>query len=95
MSAISINDRGVVLGNSQRLGTSRAVLWRNGRLTDLGVAGGSNSVLGTDLNNRNQAVGYVNLASGEGAFLWRNGKMKLLADLNNMHIIDDTTARVL
>lgn len=78
MSAISINDRGVVLGNSQRLGTSRAVLWRNGTLTDLGVTGGSNSVIGTDLNNRNQAVGYVNLASGEGAFIWRNGKMKLL-----------------
>jgi uncharacterized membrane protein len=76
MSAVGLNNRGVVLGNSQSVGSSRAVLWRNGRLTDL--SGSSNSVIGTDLNNRNQAVGYVNLAAGESAFIWRNGKMKLL-----------------
>jgi probable HAF family extracellular repeat protein len=99
--ALWINDRGWIAGGSQTGGidpitggrAGHAVLWRNGKITDLGT-------LGEDLseafavNNRGQAVGFslngipdpVSIPqfvqpTQTRAFLWQNGVMQDLGTL--------------
>jgi probable HAF family extracellular repeat protein len=65
-AAISINDRGLIAGDSEidvfdpSLGGNplRAVIWENGKIHDLGTFGGYVS-LATGVNNRGQVVGLA------------------------------------
>jgi len=74
--AVAINDRGEVVGDRRTPSAeSRAFLWQNGKLVDLGTLGGKSSNA-TAMNNRGQVVGYSTTAAGtQHAFLWANGKM--------------------
>ncbi len=81
MVAAALNDRGTVLGNVQTPSGSRAVLWRNGTIIDLGVTAGANMSFGRDVNNRDQAVGSVNFPDSTAAFIWNDGTMTLLPPL--------------
>jgi probable HAF family extracellular repeat protein len=77
-TAIGINDRGDVVGRSG----DHAVLWRNGRIHDLGTLGGGLSTA-VDINERGDVVGYGPLAEGGGdrAFIWRGGRLIVLSPL--------------
>jgi probable HAF family extracellular repeat protein len=69
-AATSINDRGLIAGNSENdvidpiLGGNelRAVVWENGEIHDLGTFGGSLS-LATGVNNRGQVVGLASTST--------------------------------
>jgi probable HAF family extracellular repeat protein len=86
--AIEINNRGETVGSYDAgiyppgYGTSRAFLYRNGTLTDLGTLGGRYSI-GAGINNAGQIVGIAttsltnNFSSWE-AYLYTNGKMKAI-----------------
>ena len=62
--AWAINDRGHVVGTR---GDGEAFLWRHGRTTDLGA------FTPTDVNNREEVVGYRFDETGTRAVLWRKG----------------------
>jgi uncharacterized membrane protein len=62
--AVAINDRGHV---AVTRGDGEALLWRNGRITDLGA------FTPTDVNNRDEVVGYRSDETGTWAVLWRHG----------------------
>jgi probable HAF family extracellular repeat protein len=96
-AATSINDRGLIAGNSENGANElRAVVWENGEIRDLGTFGGSVS-LATGINNRGQVVGLASTSTpdpfpvpGLGgvaigtqtqAFLWQNGHMRNLGTL--------------
>ncbi len=68
MRATAINDRGQVVGFSQRSGDSRLFLWdREHGMRDLGLTGRGTM----DINNRGQISGSVQDANGvEQAFFW-------------------------
>jgi probable HAF family extracellular repeat protein len=78
---------------------TRAILWKNGEMKDLGSFGG-NQNSATDINNQGQIVGFslnttpdefsfidTNLGAYEGtqtrAFLWQHGHMQDLGTLGN------------
>ena len=83
-----INRHGSIVGSSQNglidplsgFPESRAVMWRDSEIIDLGTLGGNESG-GTGINNRDQVVGIAlnavpdpfSFKSGTqtGAFLWR------------------------
>lgn len=71
-TAAAVNDRGVVVGQSG----GRAVLWRDGRIVDLGTLGGSSSSA-LDINERGDVVGYSRVAEDVAthAFVRRGGRM--------------------
>jgi probable HAF family extracellular repeat protein len=89
--ALGNSDAGQVVGasgtctafnpNSQvYLVPSHALLWRNGKVTDLGNLGGSGTFFGNfacAVNNQGQVVGQSDLRgdSTSHAFLWQNGVM--------------------
>jgi len=75
--AQQVNDRGHVMGRSQRAdGDIRGFLWRDGRMVDLGALDGGRSVSPMALNDRDQVVGCSQRASGPShAFLWQNGQL--------------------
>jgi hypothetical protein len=94
-----INARGDIAGNSEIsavdpvLGIKeiRAVLWRNGEISDLGTLGGNQSTSGS-INNRDQVIGFAlnsvpdpfSLSFGPTqtrAFLWQDGVMHDLGTL--------------
>ena len=68
-----INEAGQVVGTSgSATGQSRAFLWDDGMLTDLGTLGGGSSWAG-GLNDAGQVVGHSQVSSGSPAtdvFLW-------------------------
>jgi len=103
--ATSINAEGIVIGHSENgkidslTGTRelRAVLWKNGKIRNLGTFGGNQSLVG-DINDHGQIVGYalnttpdpfswigVFLGSSNStqtrAFLWENGHKRDLGTL--------------
>jgi probable HAF family extracellular repeat protein len=99
--AFWISSNGLVIGNSQNgkldplvpgFPEIRAVLWRDGKITNLGtLEGGYESVAGS-VNSRGEAVGFslntvpdpysiVGFGFQTRAFLWRNG---LLRDLGTL-----------
>jgi probable HAF family extracellular repeat protein len=78
--ATGINNRGWIVGSSEFVNTtgySHAVLWRNGRIFDLGsLAGPTGFSSGSAINSRGEIVGYSSTVEGEyHAFLWRGRRM--------------------
>ncbi|MDX6249233.1 MAG: hypothetical protein QOF10_2593 [Kribbellaceae bacterium] len=74
--ALGVNDDGAVVGKSETAdGARHAVLWRDGRIIDLGTLGGLNSVA-CDVNRHGVVVGTSETAGGaRHAFIWRDGQM--------------------
>ncbi len=72
-AAFAINDKGQAVGVSADcdLVFARALLWHNGRVTELENLGPSPKPTG--INNRGQVVGGAPGLPGGGAFLWQNG----------------------
>jgi probable HAF family extracellular repeat protein len=79
--AIAINSRGDVVGWSFVSGSNaqHPVLWRDGRIANLGTLGGRNASP-TAINARGDVVGWSETATGEiHAFFWSDGVMTDLA----------------
>jgi probable HAF family extracellular repeat protein len=71
-AAGAINDKGQAVGFTGTCGPVHAVLWENGKATDLGSLGGATFNLAFDINNRGQVVGSSDLAGDttHHAYLW-------------------------
>lgn len=69
--ATAMNDRGDVVGASQAAdGRYHNVLWRHGRIIDLG------RLYPMDINNRGQVVGYMDVGDQYWhSFLWTSGRL--------------------
>ncbi len=72
----AINDRGEAVGLSRsatgRVGRRGAVLWRNGRVIELGADADAGSVA-NDINNKSEIVGSN---FGQGGFYWKDGQLQ-------------------
>jgi probable HAF family extracellular repeat protein len=80
-TALDINNRGQVVGQSDTASSFPAVLWEDGDITNLGTLGGNDSVA-WGINDRGQVVGESTTASGRfHAFLWEDGQMVDLGTL--------------
>jgi probable HAF family extracellular repeat protein len=87
--ASDVNGQGQVVGERGRRqsSASRAVLWSNGRLRDLGTLGGHSGPFGIDaaayaINEAGQVVGASQPPSGPlHAFVWERGAMRDLGTL--------------
>ena len=84
-SAQAINDKAEVAGSCDLpRGISHAVLWRSGKVIDLGALGDDDDSVSTalDINSRAQIVGSSEISDGNlRAFLWERGAM---LDLNRL-----------
>ena len=96
--AVAINEPGWAAGQSQNgeidallgLPVTKAVLWKNGRIVDLGTLGG-NQNLAVDINDSGQITGFSLNATPDPfsfvggtqtrAFLWQNGALRDLGTL--------------
>lgn len=73
--ANDVNNAGQVVGKSDAAGTSRALLWQHGVMTDLGSLGGASSSA-TTINDAGQVTGLSTSAAGvQTTFLWQGGAM--------------------
>ena len=85
--ALAINDIGQAVGSSGSCSMAQhhAMLWQNGRATDLGNLGGTRHNVAEDINNQGQVVGISGLPANTDlsfhAFLWQNGVMRDLGTL--------------
>jgi probable HAF family extracellular repeat protein len=87
-TANAINESGHVVGRSN----NHAFLWRDGRIIDLGDLGSGFSEA-TDVNNRDEVVGFSGVAGGAvHAFLWRRG---IMTDLGVLPGGDNSYARAI
>ncbi len=97
--ANGVNERGQVVGASYSVddasdGTqvrTRAFLWRNGRMIDLGVVPGTNESSAVAINERGQILGSSFRANGSSvgrAFLWLNGTVTDLGELRPIALND-------
>jgi probable HAF family extracellular repeat protein len=80
-TASDINARGDIVGTCARpAGSSTAVLWRNGVITELRVLPGSNESAAAAINDAGVVVGSVRSTSEDRstAFRWANGWMVAL-----------------
>jgi probable HAF family extracellular repeat protein len=83
-TAHAINDRGEIVGQAENENLqTRAALWRDGAVIDLGTLGASSTATG--INNRSEVIGlYGRFSAGvfeSRPFLWREGRMIDLAAL--------------
>lgn len=88
--AAAINDKGEIVGSSGVCAfppslafAVHAVLWRHGRVSDLGSLGGKMLNVAFGINNRGQVVGQSDLPGDTfpHAFLWQDGVMTDLGTL--------------
>ena len=87
-----INDNHQVVGSSDDAnGDSHAVLWSNGKVTDLGTLGGPSSAA-TAINNLGQIAGWAATSTGTAYFVDSNGAMTNIGNYNgdNPEAIDDS-----
>ncbi|WP_169978504.1 DUF3466 family protein [Tautonia rosea] len=75
----AINDSGTVVGESSN-NTSRAFMFRDGTLSDLGTLGGASAVA-HGINAHHQVVGISSTGTQSNAFLWEDGTMTNLGTL--------------
>jgi probable HAF family extracellular repeat protein len=82
----AINNRGQVVGSGEVAGGhEHALLWQNGKTTDLGTLGGPTSIA-LAINDRGQIVGSADTASSSRhAFLWESGRMRDLGTLGGAY----------
>jgi probable HAF family extracellular repeat protein len=83
-SAVAINDRGWVIGNSPATCSGHPFLWRNGKMIDLGALGGDGSEA-VAINNRGQVIGGSGTSGPHPvshAWVWQDGRMTDLGLLN-------------
>ena len=83
-SAGAINGRGEVVGSVSRA-SSRAVIFRGGRLTGLGVLPGGSDSDARGINSVGDVTGVASLPTGKHAFLNSGGKMRDLGTLPGFH----------
>jgi probable HAF family extracellular repeat protein len=75
-SASGINDRGQIVGFSISAAfETRAVMWEDGRLIELGELPDALNCSANAINNRGEIVGSCDRVEGGGGFLWRDGAM--------------------
>ena len=82
-AALTINDFGQVAGGSGNCGpisfstSAHAVLWKNGKVINLGSLGGAFSNLALDMNELGEVVGLSDLPGDttNHGFLWKHGHM--------------------
>ena len=80
--ATDVNNQGQVVGYHSTNQGTRAFLWSNGTLQNLGTLGGGDS-RAFAINETGQVVGQSTRADGPWhAFLWQNGTMQDLGALN-------------
>lgn len=87
--AVDISDRGESVGLSGPVcklsffAAAHAVLWRDGRVINLGSLGGAYGNIPESINNRGQVVGLADLPGDHTnhAFLWQDGVMHDLGTL--------------
>ncbi len=80
--ALSINDKGQVVGWSERQDSYHSFLWQDGVMTDLGMLAGGDSTYAADINDKGQVVGLCWTSTGfSHAFLWEDGVMTALGTL--------------
>jgi len=88
--AYGINDSGQVVGTSG----SRAVVYANGTVTDLGILPGGTSSIGLGINNSGQMAGYANTSGAERGFIYSDSAMTPLGSLtggtSNAYGINDS-----
>lgn len=92
--AYAVNERGQVVGESQRTykPPTRATLWENGKLTYLGTLPGRRASKAAAINDRGQVVGdsfnqvgeYGERRAEVRAFLWQKRKMSDLGTLDGL-----------
>lgn len=84
--AHAINGSGQVVGEAdlEDFAGTHAFLYENGQMTDLGALGGSNYSVAYDINDEGQVVGESNL----DGFLWQDGEMSSLGDIEPAAIND-------
>jgi len=78
-SALDINEAGQIVGQC----SSRACLWDDGSVVDLGVD--SDNSVAWAINSRGQVVGYASpTGGGSSAFVWRDGVAEDLLTLGGL-----------
>jgi len=76
--AFAINDTGGIVGDSQIAGfATRAFLYKNGTMTNLGTLNGSSYSAANDINSAGEIAGFstYSASSNTHAFLYKNGVM--------------------
>lgn len=80
--AVDINAQGVVVGNANGAdGKTRAFIWENGAIRDLGVSPGHNTAA-LAINDRGQVLGTIDSYT---MFLWENGAAQVIGAGTNFY----------
>ena len=82
--AFGINDKGQIVGNyADKTGYEHAILWKNGKITDLGILPGAlDESSAQGINDKGQIVGTCTYLYGiNHGFLWQNSVMTDLGTL--------------